>query len=200
MKTVMNRLALTHSLWIALLFPMLAACGTETPTRATVVNGYAEAGDGAPAAQLVVYRVWYSTTLFRDPVLPKASSGVQRIVPGSDEAYAVLTSHWDPASGDTPRAFIPVRSRRALSVARGDVLQIVVSDATFVGRCDGEGPLTQSQADFITTRIFPAEFTGVHYDAATCTAETVSDAGAASPMESGVPVDAARDAPSTSTE
>ncbi|HEX4341581.1 MAG TPA: hypothetical protein VH062_36980 [Polyangiaceae bacterium] len=181
---------LTKRFTTALFVTALAGCSTETPTRAVVANDLREAGDGAPSAQLVVYRVWYSTTYFGDPVLPGAESDEQRIVPGSDTAYAVLASGWEPSSPATARSFVALRSKHALSVARGDVLSIAVSDSTFTGRCDDSSPLTQTQADFITTRIFPGEFAGVHYDAATCTTTSLVDAGQPPPaVEAGVPND-----------
>jgi hypothetical protein len=39
--------------------------------------------------------------------------------------------------------------------------------------------LSQSDADFITQRIFPGEFATVRFDAATCVASSLTDSGAA---------------------
>lgn len=180
--------------WIPLLALLLThtGCGTETPTEAVVSNGY-------PASEaLAVYRAWYATTLFGDPLAPESASAAQRTVPGSATAYAVLALGWDPSSKAKPTSFVPIQSKRELSVERGDTLRIVVSDRTFTGRCEGGEPLDQSDADFITQRIFPGDFAGVHYDASTCTATAVSDGGpaplvdAASPtQEASVAMDAA---------
>jgi len=49
------------------------------------------------------------------------------------------------------------------------VLHIPVDDATFSGNCAAGSVLTQTQADFITRRVFATDFAGRHYDAATCT-------------------------------
>ena len=159
--------------WLPLLALLLTptGCGTETPTEAVVTSGYAKSD------AITVYRVWYATTLFRDPVAPGSTSGTERTVPGSALAYAVLAVGWDPSSNEKPSSFVAVQSNHELSVERGDTLQIVVSDRTFAGRCDAGEALKQSDADFITQRIFPGEFTGMHYDASTCTATPLSDGG-----------------------
>jgi hypothetical protein len=168
----------------AALLPLLLslpACGTETPTEAVVVNGYAlPSGSGQVSNEITVYRVWYATTLFRDPLGPGSTSDPIRTVPGRATAYAVLAPGWDPSSSDAPAAFVPVISNHALSVARGDTIQLVVSDRTFTGRCGGTPALDADEADFITQRIFPGEFEGLTYDPATCTSRPSGtvDAGA----------------------
>jgi hypothetical protein len=101
-----------------------------------------------------------------------------RVVKGSDYAYALLAPGWDPESGSPPSALLPVRTISKLSVDRGDTLRIVISDATVLGNCATGTPLAQADADFITQRIFPGEFVGQHYDAASCTVSAVSDSGA----------------------
>jgi hypothetical protein len=178
--------------FIALL-PMLislSACGAERPTEAVAVNGYALSSDGSVSNTITVYRVWYATTLFRDPLAPKSTSAPVRTVPGSATAYAVLAPGWDPSSSDAPSAFIPVQSNHELGATRGDTIDLVVSDRTFSGRCGGSRTLDQDEADFITQRIFPAEFEGMTYDPATCTStaqQPAGDAGGRAAPDAGGP-------------
>jgi hypothetical protein len=157
-------------------------CGTETPTEAIVVNSYPSLPDGGAGFHgITVYRAWWETTLFRAPVAPGQKSDVERTVPGSARAYAVLAVGWDPSLPGVPLALIPVQSNSELIAARGDTLRVVVSDETFIGRCGGSKPLTQEEADLITQSIFPDEFAGVRYDASTCSAASPA------PEDSGVP-------------
>lgn len=158
----------------------LVACDTETPTSAVVENAYPAVPEGAdPATQTVVYRAWWVATYFPEPVAGGASSAEQRSVPASEPAYAVLAPGWDPASTTPPSRLIVVKSKAALSVARGEVLHIAVSDQTFAGNCLAGQPLSQEDADYLTQRIFPGEFANVTYDAKTCvtTALPGDDAG-----------------------
>lgn len=165
------------------------ACDTETATTAVVVNEYPDLTDGGDTAkQVVVYKAWWVTTLFTEAVLPAATSSELRTVPVSDTAYALLAPGWDPGSATPPVALIPVRSKTQLSVNRGDVLQIKVSDATFRGNCAANQALSQEDADFMTQRIFPGEFAGRTYDARTCTATTAeADDGGANGSDAGRP-------------
>jgi hypothetical protein len=168
-----------------------AACHTETPTSAVIENAYPTADDASDASkQTTVLKAWWATTLFLDPVPPGAASGLQRTVPDSDFAYAVLAPGWDPASTMPPTRLIPVRSAAKLAVRRGDTLDIAVSDLTFVGDCRAGKALSQDEADFITQRIFPGEFSGLQYDAKSCTSMPLErDAGTAdagdTPIEAG---------------
>jgi hypothetical protein len=150
---------------------LFTACETEDPTFALIENGYAQG--------VVVYKAWWETTLFTDPVLPGASSAEQRSVPESDTAYVLLAPGWDPAGGEPPKTLVPARSKAPLRVERGSTLRITVSDATFAGNCAAQQPLSQEDADFITQRIFPGEFATVTYDARTCTSTPipVADSG-----------------------
>jgi len=163
----------------------LAACDTETPTTASVRNDYAAVADGGDVAtQNVVYRVWFATTLFTDPVAPGQTSAELRTVPTADYVYALLAVGWDPASGAAPTKLVPLRSKGRLDVARGDLGLIAVSPATFDGDCASGGRLSQEDADFVTQRIFPGPFAGLRFDAATCTAAPVAgDAGADAPTD-----------------
>lgn len=168
------------------------ACDTEEPTKTVLENNYPAPADGGdPSAQTVVYRAWWLTTYFPDPVPAETVSTEQRTVPASDVAYAVLAPGWDPASNAPPTKLVVVKSKAPLSVARGDTLHIALSDQTFTGNCAAQQPLSQEDADFITRSIFPGEFTNATYDAKTCTTTAVPtddagpDAGAQADAEAG---------------
>jgi hypothetical protein len=175
----------------------LAGCETDTPTRVVVTNGFRAIPDSGPRQdEVTVYRGWYVTTSFVDPVAPGTASSEQRTIPATDYAYFVLAEGWDPADVKPPTRLIPIRSKSKLSVARGATLQIEVSDSAFLGRCGFEKTLSQSDTDFITQRLFPVEFAGVTFDAATCTptrtggTQTISDAGR---TDAGATLDAGHD-------
>jgi hypothetical protein len=157
----------------------LVACEGETPTHAVVDNAYPAVAEGAgPATQTVVYRAWWVATYFDEPVAGGATSAEQRSVPATDFAYAVLAPGWDPANQTPPSRLVVVKSKAPLSIARGEVLHIAISDQTFTGSCSAGQPLSQEEADFVTQSIFPGEFANVTYDAKTCTATSIdADAG-----------------------
>jgi len=157
---------------------LLVGCETEDATMAVVDNAYPVASDGAATTEITVYKVWWRTTLFLDAVAPGAEGATERTVPTTDTAYAVLAPGWDPSSPHPPAVLLAAKSVAPLSVARGDLLHITISDATFIGNCASGRPLSQDEADFITQRIFPGDFAGVTYDANTCTSTPLaSDAG-----------------------
>lgn len=152
----------------------LPACDTETPTTASLKNDYPEVADGGdPALRRIVYKAWYASTLFLEPVAPGETSGEQRTVPSTDYVYALLAIGWDPASGTPPGRVVPLRSKAQLAVSRGNLGLIQVSPARFYGDCTAGTALSQEDADFITERIFPGAFSGLKYDAATCTSTSV---------------------------
>jgi len=158
---------------------ILCACN-DAPATAQIDNGYAVV-DGGPDV-VVVYKVWWSSTLFSTPVSPGVSSEPQRAVKNTDYAYALVARGWDPASTDPPTSLVVVRSQTPLSVDRPDNLHIVVSPKSFVGDCASASVLSQDDADFITQRIFPGDFAGFQYDASKCTltpkpSEAGADAG-----------------------
>ncbi|HEY3252349.1 MAG TPA: hypothetical protein VGJ91_00290, partial [Polyangiaceae bacterium] len=62
-----------------------------------------------------------------------------------------------------------LRSTHELDVDRGELLTFVVSEQATVGDCRAGKALAQEDADYITQRIFPAEFAELSYDAASCT-------------------------------
>ncbi len=174
-------------------------CESETPTGAIIQNGYPVASDATNSSPgVTIYKAWYFTTAFVDPVAPGGLSDTQRTVPATDYVYAVLAPGWDPSGAEPPTTLIPVRSKGRLSAARGGILTIDVSDATFDGNCMAGSSLSQDDADFITQRIFPGQFASVAYDAKTCRATPVStDAGApdgGDGAEAGAAGDAALDA------
>jgi hypothetical protein len=155
------------SLALALMAPAVLACDTADPSLAVLDNAYPVAAE--PAAQITVYKGWWSVTEFPEPVSAGASSEDERVIPASDYAYLLLAPGWDPQSTLPPVQLIAVRSKSKLSVRRGDRLQIVVSDDTVDGHCGPGVALSQEDADVITQRIFPGDFAGVTYDAASCT-------------------------------
>ena len=178
-------------------------CEGETPTSAVVQNSFQVVPDaGNPPSGVTIYRTWYFTTAFVDPVAPGSSSDTQRTVPATDYVYAVLAPGLDPTSATPPVTLIPVRSKSKVVVARGESLAIDVSDLTFDGNCAAGTPLSQDDADFITQRIFPGDFASVTYDAKTCAARPIQGDGGAdeggTDADGGVGTDASLDAPGDS--
>ncbi len=137
----------------------VAAC--DTPTTGVVKNGFSD-------EQTVVSKVWWSTTLFPDPVAPGETSAEQRLVPTSDEAYSLLSRGGK---------LIAVKSLAPWQVKRSEVLSIELSPSTITGDCAMGSRLTTEDAQLITRRIFPGEFFGKTYDPATCTVTDAADAG-----------------------
>ena len=159
-----------------------AGCETEDPTQVVVDNDYPvlAAADrsmdgGGLAAEMTVFKVWWSTTLLPDAVAPGSEGQPQRTVPGAQFAYALLAPGWDPSSATAPERFLAAKSVSPLTIDRGDTLHVRVSDATFAGNCAAGKPLSQEDADLVTQRIFPDEFAGISYDAPTCAATTSAD-------------------------
>jgi hypothetical protein len=126
---------------------------------------------------MTVYKVWWVTTLMPDAVAPGGEGQVQRTVPGAGVAYAVLAPGWDPRSGSAPTRFLAAKATLSLAASQGKTLHIHVSDSTFDGNCAAGEALSQDDADFVTQRIFPAEFAGQAYDAATCRVSATGDGG-----------------------
>jgi hypothetical protein len=163
----------------------------DAPTTAVVENGF-----GVPAASNVgganlpptsVVEVWWLTTLFPSAVGPGATSEIERAVPGTDFAYALLAPGWSPGDGGRPARLVAVKSAAELSVAAHGRLRIVVSNDAFTGDCDHGPPLDADDARLITERIFPGAFAGKVYDPATCTTSDVP------PQDGLAPADAADD-------
>lgn len=164
------------SLLLVLLGFMVAiGCETETATTVVVDNDYPAVPDGGDTStETTVFKVWWVTSLLPDPVAPGNEGQPQRTVPNSDFAYAVLAPGWDPSSQVPPTRLIPAKSSIKLSVARGDMLHVHVSNGTFAGNCAAGQALSQDDADFITQRIFPGEFAGETYDAKSCSTSPIA--------------------------
>ena len=157
----------------------VTACETETPTPSLIENAYPAPPDGGdPTKQTVVYRAWWVSTSYPEPLAGGTSSSEFRSVPATDFAYAVLAPGWDPASTSPPTRLLVVKSKGPLEATRGETLRITVSTETFTGDCDAKQPLSQDDADFITQRIFPGAFANRTYDARTCVTTAVTEAGA----------------------
>ena len=144
----------------------VAACDTEDATTVVVDNH-------DPS---VVYRAWWVTTYFDNPVAAGTTSDSLRAVPVIGPAYALLAPGWDATSSTAPTSYAVRQTRAPLSITRGRELHIVVSDDAFLGSCGA--PLSGDDRTFIAERIFPGELTGFTYDATTCLfTPTPADAG-----------------------
>src|SRR5215472_11383187 len=150
MKLAERSLLYAHGLGLALAVGSLVACSDEDPTQIVVDNDYPPVADGGdPATEMIVYKVWWVTTLLPDPVAPGQEGQPQRTVPHADFAYAVLAPGWDPSPGTPPTRFIAAKSAASLGAARGATLHVHVSDATFDGNCAAGSSLSQDDADLI---------------------------------------------------
>jgi hypothetical protein len=155
----------------------LLAVGCDASPSTTVVldNAYPPSATNA----FVVYRAFWQAVSFPDPVLPGASSDPQDTVPASgNTAYVVLAPGWDPSSAAAPSSFVALQSRNVFDVHLNDTLHIPVDDAAFAGNCAAGSHLSQAQADFIVQLVFPGDFAGLRYDAASCTTTPSGDTGA----------------------
>ena len=153
-----------------------AGCDTADPTSAVVDNGFPAVDADLP--ETYVYKVWWSVTLFADPVAPGGSSDVNRVVAGREYAYALLAPHWSPSLGAPPAQLIAVKTKHPITAARGDAVHIVIADGTIDGDCAADSHLSQADADLITTAIFPGDFAGATYDPGTCTVTAIAPADA----------------------
>ncbi len=160
----MSRRTALVALLTASLAVAASGCDSHPTTSVVFDNAYA-----ARVPPLVVYRARWEATSFADAVAPGTSAGAQETVPTSGSlAYVVLAPGWDGVS--PPASLVVLESRTAYGVHLNDALRISISDATFAGNCAAGSSLSQAEADFITRRIFPSEFAGLKYDAATCVA------------------------------
>jgi hypothetical protein len=182
----MNTSKLVALVW-ALSAPLLSACNTAEPTSAVLSNQYPPASSADALDSTSVYKGWWSVAQFPEPVAAGQVSDPVRIVLGSDYGYALLAPGWDVESGVAPTTLIPVRSAQKLSVGRGELLTFVVSEQATIGDCRAGSPLTQEDADFMTQRIFPGEFAGLAYDAASCVSSAVVSAEGGAGGESNSP-------------
>ncbi len=155
----------------------LVGAGCDTPSTSVVLdNDYPAYG----VATLVVVQAAWENATFTDPLLPGQSSAPQATVAASENtAYVVVAPGWDPSSGAAPAALVVLQSRSGFALHWDQTLHIPVDDAHFTGNCAAGSPLTQAQADVVTGYVFPGLFASYTYDAATCTATPIGDAGAA---------------------
>jgi hypothetical protein len=149
---------------------LCAVSGCETPTTTVILDN-----DYSAASNLVVYRAFYQSVSFQEPIPPGSSSQPQNppIPASANTAYVILAPGWDPDSSAAPTSFVLLQSRQGYAVHLNDTLHIVVNDANFVGNCAAGMPLTQNEADVIvnfvfTPTIFPDAAAPFRYDAATC--------------------------------
>ncbi len=156
------------------LAPLAIACGDTPHTTVVLENHYPTSA----ASPLVIYDAfWHSVSFQGSPLSPGAAAepplvdgAAQLVVPTSGAtAYAVLAPGWDPASTTPPTKLVVLQSRGQYALHLNGTLRIVVDDTSFAGDCAAGDPLPQAQADYITERVFPADFAGLQYDAATCT-------------------------------
>ena len=113
---------------------------------------------------------------FQNPLGPGTSSPPQSTVPCcTNSAWVVLVPGRNPTSSKPPTTYVLLESRRGFAVNLSDTVHIPVDDGNFAGNCSADAALSQSD-DFITARMFANVFSGLRYDAATCTTP-VGDAG-----------------------
>jgi hypothetical protein len=155
---------------------LAAGCmNLDTPhTSVDFENGYPASSSPPP----VLYRAYWGNVSLPAPLVPGDSSGPQSAVPASDNtAYAVLAPGWDADASARPASLVALLSRSPFALHLDDTVHIPVDDTTFAGNCAAGSMLTQAQADFITQIVFPDAFAGTRYDAVTCTATPIGDAG-----------------------
>jgi hypothetical protein len=157
---------------IALCALAVFACvgGCDTPQTLVVIDN-----DYPPSSSpMVIFQAFWQAVSFTAPVAPAASSDPQSTVAASpNTAWVVLAPGFDPTSSTPPASFIVLESLAGFEVHLDDTLHIPVDDTTFVGNCAAGSVLSQSEADFITQRVFASVFAGSSYDAATCTTTPV---------------------------
>lgn len=146
---------------------LVIAIGCDVPsTNAVLDNDYPPSTGNA----LVIYKAFWQAVAFTAPVPPGASSDAQSTVPASaNSAWVLLAPGWDPSGPAAPMALVVLQSRQGFGVHLNQTLHIPVDDTTFAGNCAVGSTLAQADADFITQRVFAADFAGARYDAATCT-------------------------------
>lgn len=165
------------------------ACQTNL-TEAVVVNEFSTDG-GAP---LTVYRAWYRSTLYLDPIAPGTRSEALRVGAGAEVAYALLAPGYDPEVG--PSRLVVARTKEVVETRPGDTSTIVFSEQTaFIG-CGSSAPLSREDSEFIMQRIFPGELANLTYDAKSCAATPLAVDGG---VDDGAAPDEVNDAAGAST-
>jgi hypothetical protein len=136
--------------------------------------------DYPTSSQLVIYEAFWQSVAFTPsdamppsaftPLRPGMSSDpLPALAASPNTAYVVLAPGWDPASAGPPTTFILLQSRDGFALQFNHTLDIPVDDSTFAGDCLAGSTLSQTEADFMTERVFQGLFAGRTYDAATCT-------------------------------
>jgi hypothetical protein len=137
--------------------------------------------DYAPSTKFVIHDAWWQDASFSGQAIePGASSSAENTVPASanNTAYVLIAPGWDPDGGTAPTSFLLLQSRAGFAISLSEILHLPVDDEHFEGNCTAGSPLTQEQANFLTHVVFPGDFEGFAYDAATCTTIQRGDAGA----------------------
>ena len=141
------------------------AVACDTPNTQVIVDN-----DYPAASGNVVYEAFWLADAFTTPIPPGTSSDPQTSVFASpNPAYVVLAPGWDPTSTTAPTVFVVLESQGGFALDFDNTLHIPVDDTTFEGNCASGSTIPQGDADFITQRVFQQTFSGLHYDAATCT-------------------------------
>ncbi len=144
---------------------LLLASACEVPTTTVEIDNAYPA-----SSKQIVYRAFWQAVRFTTPLAPRAASDPQNTVPASaNTAWVLLAPGWDPRDSAPPTKFIVLESKTGFAVDLDHALTISVDDTTFAGNCGTGSHLDQAEADFITDRVFQAEFTGLAYDATSCT-------------------------------
>jgi hypothetical protein len=145
-----------------------AAAGCDTPeTDVVFVNGYPAPADGAIYAAF-----WLNVRMTTPLAVGDASAPLAVPQTSGTTAYALLAPGYDPTSPSPPTRLLALESTAAYPVGLDDTLTITVDDTAFTGDCAAGAPLDQTDADFITQRVFATTFAGLAYDAETCTTTT----------------------------
>jgi hypothetical protein len=144
-------------------------------TNVVIENRYTS----ATPSPLVIYRATWHAVAFKEPIAPGASSAAEVTLPASSNtAYVIAAPGWDPSSKTKPAKLVVMQSRAGYEVHLDTTLHIPVDDATFAGNCGAGSRLSQADADVLTQLVFPCDFVGVTYDAATCTTTPRADGAA----------------------
>lgn len=166
------------------------ACETTDPTQASIANEFPKE---APSSYMIL-KVWYRTTLFLDPIGPSEESEAFRVGTGSEPVYALVArgpSPGDPDAGSPP-PLIVARSRDPVSLSPGETKRIVLGPTTMLLGCGSPNGLSQTEYEFIATRLFPGD-TVEPFDPAGCETAPTRDAGVDAPSDAAVPSDASAD-------
>jgi hypothetical protein len=160
------------SFWLGTLFLGCVAC--DTPQTFVVLENAFPATASKP---YVISQGFWQAVSFAGPIPPGDSSPPTATVAASANTAFVLVAPGEEVLADggpaTGSSLLVLESDGGFGVELNQTLFIPVRDATFVGDCAGGSPLSQDEADFITQRVFESAFSGLVYDAATCTTQGI---------------------------